>query len=459
MSEAAQLDALAEALQLVDQVVQLKRRRPLAMASLWHQDKPKTSQRRSFQNLGELVTIICGGNRSGKTAGCAQYAVASALGRDHPDAQEWCKRNGIDTAVLPSKPGNVWAVALDSGDSREYLRPAVSEYLPPDSKWRNQFGYGRAEVRMANGGRIMFPSVDMGRDGFQGAAVDLVWFDEEPADEAVVNEALMRLVDRQGRCIFSMTPLRGMTWLYDRWISNTPDDCRVHWIHGTDNPFLPPNALERLLRQYGPHERAARARGEWTTLEGRVFQDWQRSLHVVDRCDLDDSAGVYMGIDWGTRAPTAVVVGKLDRDDRLWIVDEYYEPQRTVKEHAKAIQALIDKHGEPEWIVCDPEDRGARLALSRDYGIANIAAKKGPNSVRAGINVMAERIAKDARGMPGLFVLSHCTNFIREIESYIWDPKGAGEGRDRPKPNQADHLLDACRYLCMRLGSTQMFVG
>ena len=443
-----------------DSLMQLHRDHPLAFATLWDREHPRTSQRRAFANLGELVTIICGGNRSGKTEGCAQYAAACMYGRSHPDARHWARANGIPLAALPPKPGTVWAVALDSGDSREYLRPAIAKYLPPDAKWRNQFGFGQAEVIMPGGvGRCLFKSVDQKRDGFQGSSVDVVWFDEEPNDQAVVNEALMRLVDRQGRCIFSMTPLRGMTWLYDRWIATTPDDARVHYIHGVDNPHLPAGALERLLRQYGSHERSARAKGEWTTLEGRVYQDWSRQLHVVDACHIDADAPVYFGIDWGTRAPTAICVFKMDHDGRIWLVDEYYHAQRTVAQHAKAIERLIAKHGEPEWIVCDPEDRGARLSLARDHGIANVPAKKGPNSVRSGINNLAERLQPDARGMPAFFVLSHCTSFIREIESYVWDDRGTGEGRDRPKPAQADHLLDAARYVCMRLGSGEMAVG
>ncbi|QDP52982.1 MAG: putative terminase large subunit [Prokaryotic dsDNA virus sp.] len=135
----------------------------------------------------------------------------------------------------------------------------------------------------------------------------------------------------------------------------------------------------------------------------------------------------------------------------MWIVDEYYRSQATINQHAVEIKKLIEKHGQPEWIVCDPEDRGARLALSRDHGIANIPARKGPNSVAAGINHLAERLLPDASGYPAFFVFDHCKNFIREIESYIWDDRGTGEGRDRPKPSQADHLLDAARYVCSRL--------
>jgi len=452
------LDILAD--DDIENLTILTNHHPLAFARLWHREKPKTSQRAAFQNVGELVTIICGGNRSGKTEGCAQYVCAHLMGRGHPAVRQWCKNNDIDPRMIPNRAGTVWAVALDSGDSREYLRPAIAKYLPPDAKWRNQFGFGQAEVRLSNGGRCLFKSVDQGRDGFQGSSVDLCWFDEEPNDQAVVNEALMRLVDRNGKMIFSMTPLRGMTWLYDRWIAEPPADARVHYIHGIDNPHLPSGALERLLRQYGTHERAARARGEWTTLEGRVYQDWQRQRNTIPAFEVDPSWPVYFGIDWGTRAPTAVVVCVVDDDDRVFVVDEYYRAQATVNQHAVEIQRLIDKHGEPQWIVCDPEDRGARLALSRDHGIANVPARKGPNSVREGINHLAERLLPDASERPAFFVFDHCRNFIREIESYIWDNRGTGENRDRPKPAQSDHLLDAVRYVCTRLArSGVMNVG
>ena len=458
MNEAEQIIHAGSAL---DALSQLQKNHPLAFARLWHRERPKTSQREAFRNLGELVTIICGGNRSGKTEGCGQYAVASALGRNHPDAAAWCRNNGVPLSSLPARPGNVWAVALDSGDSREYLRPSVAKYLPPDCKWRNQYGYGRAEVRMGNGGRIMFPSVDMGRDGFQGAAVDLVWFDEEPADQSVVNEALMRLVDRQGKCIFSMTPLRGMTWLYDRWISETPDDAAVHWIHGIDNPHIPAGALERLLKQYGPHERAARERGEWTTLEGRIYSEFQRATHVVPAFDPPDHwAGPYIGIDFGTRAPFAAVVCMIDpSDDTLHVVAEHYQAEWTLSQHAEKLHQLIDKYGEPRWIVADPEDRGSRLALSREHDIANVPAKKGKGSVRGGINDVCERLSFDVSGKPHLIVHDTCKNIIHEFETYVWDERGVGESKDQPKPRQKDHALDALRYACSKLSYSDFTVG
>ena len=458
MDAALTLDLLGD--EGIEGLLNLEQQHPLVFARLWDQEAPRTSQRRAFQNLGELVTIICGGNRSGKTAGCAQFIVACMHGRSHPDAIKRCQANQIPLAALPSQPGTVWAVALDSGDSREYLRPAVAKFLPPDAKWRNQFGFGQAEVILPNGGRCLFKSVDQKRDGFQGSSCDVVWFDEEPPDQSVVNEAMMRLVDRRGRCVFSMTPLRGMTWLHDRWIAKTPDDTRVHWIHGSDNPYLPKGALERLLRQYGPHERAARERGEWTTLEGRIYAEFSRSTHVIKAFKPDPSWPLYFGIDFGTRAPFALVVCALDeKDDTLHVVEEHYQADWTLSQHAQKIHEIIEKYKQPEWIVADPEDRGSRLALSREHGLVNVPAKKPKGSVRTGINDVCERLSFDVEGKPHLLIHDTCTNLIHEFETYVWDERGVGESRDQPKPRQRDHALDALRYCISKLAYSNFEMG
>ena len=113
---------------------------PIAYATLWDRAKPRTSQRRALQDLGAVVSVILGGNRSGKTTSAAQLAAATALGRDDPGVRAWMTNNQIPEDYIPRVPGRVWAVALDSGDSREYVRPAVAQYLPPGTKWRNRDG-------------------------------------------------------------------------------------------------------------------------------------------------------------------------------------------------------------------------------------------------------------------------------------------------------------------------------
>ena len=54
---------------------------------------------------------------------------------------------------------------------------------------------------------IGFKSVDQGREKFQGASLDYVWFDEEPPLD-IYEECKMRVIDRCGEIYGTMTPLK-----------------------------------------------------------------------------------------------------------------------------------------------------------------------------------------------------------------------------------------------------------
>jgi phage terminase large subunit len=146
-------------------------------------------------------------------------------------------------------------------------------------------------------------------------------------------------------------------------------------------------------------------------------------------------------------------------DDTLIVVDEHYQADWTIKQHAEKLKQLIEQYGDPRWIVADPEDKGARMSLSRDHGIANVPARKGRGSVKSGINSVCERLAPDVEGRPHLLVFDRCKNLIMEFEQYVWDERGVGESNDQPRPRQKDHALDALRYCCMRLGVGDLAMG
>jgi phage terminase large subunit len=146
-------------------------------------------------------------------------------------------------------------------------------------------------------------------------------------------------------------------------------------------------------------------------------------------------------------------------DDTLHCIDEHYQAERTTKQNAASYRRMLAGR-EVEWLVCDPEDKGSRLALGREHGIANIGAKKGPGSVRVGINNLSERMAiSEISGRPALVVHDRCKNLIREIEGYVWAPTTSGEVKDAPAPRQADHAIDALRYAVMRLARSTFAIG
>ena len=415
---------------------------PLAYAIAW--DSPRTSQRRALQTAlrpESLATLVLGGNRSGKTAAGAQLAVAAALGREHPDVIAWGKRNGLDVSCLPARPGRVCASSLTGDMSRRVQRPALRRYLPHGTTWHEQ----AAEFRCPGGGVIICKTNDQGARAYQGDQWDWFWVDEEH-DEAVYDEGRMRLADRGGRACLTMTPLKGFTWVYDRFVKEPEPLTALAQLHATDNPHVPQDVLRAILSSYGAHERAARERGDFQVLEGRVYEDFSRAIHVIDNQRIPPEWTRYVVIDFGTRNPFCALWLAIDpRDDTLHVYDEHYQAGWTLSQHAEVLRG----RDRPELYIADPEDAGARLSLAREHGISTLPARK---DVRAGINAVAERLALDVEGKPHLLIHRKCVNTINELEGYRWAPRQGSQRDAADAPLKAhDHAMDALRYGAMHL--------
>jgi phage terminase large subunit-like protein len=431
-----------------------RRRRPLAFARLWHREAPRTSQRETVRAMlapGVLLGFTLGGNRTGKSESGAMVDVAYALGRDHPDVQEWGRRNLLDLSEIQPGPGNVWVVARTDSDSRRYVRPKVAKYLPEGCVWRNRDGDGEAEVTLPNGGKITFKSVKQGREGMQGDACHMIRFDEEPKDFGVVEECLMRLVDFAGRMLFTMTPLMGWTELLRKYVQKPTADTVIRWLHGEDNPHIRADVLRRMLSKYGPHVQAARARGEITALEGRVWalirEDGHGNpVHVVRSFRVPDSWPRYVGIDWGTSVPTAILLLAYDdRTDTIHVLAEVYRAEMTIPDRARAIRDLETGHPPVDLRWADPEDASTNRTLTLEYDIPLAKARK---DIQYGCDVVASRLQLDALGKPHLVIHDCCENLLMEMDGYVFEP-----GTNKPRKGN-DHACDALRYAVVGISRT-----
>lgn len=431
---------------------------PLAYSRLWDVAHPyASSQRGAIQQIaGSTAFALLGGNGSGKTQAAAEVAVAAMLGRHDPAAQRWLSANGLSPETLPPYPGRVLFSALTSNDSRKVLREKVRRLLPPDCRWRNEMGDGEAEVRASgsssgNGGAIVFKSNDQGRRAYQADEFDVIILDEEH-DSDVFGECLMRLGRRPWKgcyLLLSMTPLKGMTYVYDDFQSSPAPGYRFAEVDGRDNPYLDQQGRAMRMARYGKHERAARESGKFVAMEGRVYDSFSRAVHLVPAFTPPASWLRYAGIDFGTSNPFACVLGAVDpADDTLHILAVHYQAGWTWDRHAEALRAMFDLHGWPEMVWADPEEKNGRMQLAQ-AGIGNVPAIK---DVRPGINAVATRLEPDVNGRPHLVMHEGPTMpMVREIEGYVWAPRqGQRDTPDMPlKAN--DHAMDACRYLCFGL--------
>ena len=145
-------------------------------------EEVRTSQFEALNRLNDTpeAFLATGGNRAGKTELGAMLAIATAAGSDVWWVRQWLELNNLPIDLVPKKPSTVWYAALSYGDALEYGRPKLERYAPAGTKYTRWRAQDRASMKLPNGGRVVSLSCDAGREKFQGAAVSMVWIDEEP---------------------------------------------------------------------------------------------------------------------------------------------------------------------------------------------------------------------------------------------------------------------------------------
>lgn len=214
-----------------------------------------------------------------------------------------------------------------------------------------------------------------------------------------------------------------------------------------DNPYVDDDYKLRIKHSLSGLFYKRNYLGLWVLAEGAIFDFFDDKLHVVDR---PPRAAEYWvaGIDYGTSNSFAcllmgVSTGKYDGiGKRMWIEKEYYWDshvmgrQKTNSEYADDVQRFIEPYG-PKAIYCDPSAAAFKLELQR----RQIRVVDANNDVTYGIDVMTNEMA-----VGNLTVCSECKNLIREIQTYVWDPKQSEKGIDAPLKRD-DHACDALRYI------------
>ena len=404
----------------------------------------RTSQRDPLLNLGREATLIAGGNRAGKTEIAAQLAVAWANGSKCFWVKQWMELNHIPEGIIPKNPSTVVVSALSYADALTYVRPKISKYAPlketKHRKWRAQ---DRASLLFENGGEIISMSADSGRDKYQGFSASLIILDEEhPRD--IYDECLMRVVDTKGKIVLTMTPLKGLTWVYDLFIDKPIDGYVTHKIIGLDNPWISSVKLARAVRHMSDAGKASRLMGEFTNQQGLVYPEVRPETHIIKSFKPPSDWPIDLTIDFGVRNPFACLVTAWDpTDDTLHVIDEYFKTEFTTLQNGRAINQKFKKYFPIRWAVADPESRDGRLILARECNIPTKIAPKSMGIIDT-INLVKERLALDANGKSHLVIHDNCVNLIKEFRLYRWSENSGKQTVIK----KYDHGLDALRYQC-----------
>lgn len=419
--------------------------------SRYNTGRKKHKKQIAFHKCKKRNRWIFGGNRSGKTECGAVECVYMARGI-HP-----YRKN------RPNVFG--WVVSLSQQVQRDVAQKKILQYLAPEWIEDIAMTVGKKgspsgvidQIRVKNvfGGVsvIGFKSCDQGREKFQGASLDFVWFDEEPPKD-IYDECRMRVMDRAGDIFGTMTPLKGLTFVFDEIYINRGNNPEVwyEFMEWADNPFLKKSEIQLFESSLDEKQLESRRYGKFCVNEGLVYPEFDERIHVIAPFPIPFEWQDQISIDPGLNNPLSAHWYCTDYDGNVYVVAEHYEAKRDIDHHAERIRRISEAlgwHTDFKGRLCALIDSAAnQRTLAGSKSVSELFYERGINvnanvdkNLFAGI-ARVKSYLKGENGKPRLYIFENCVNLIRELKGYFW-----GEG-DVPKKRD-DHALDELRYYLM----------
>ena len=404
-----------------------------------------------FHKCNRRNRWVFGGNRSGKTECGAVEAVWLARGI-HPFKEN---KAGVEG----------WVVSLSSQVQRDVAQQKILQYLKPEWIVDVVMLSGRKDVP-ENGvidyiviknvfgsySRIGFKSCDQGREKFQGTSLDFVWFDEEPPYDIYL-ECRMRVLDRKGQIFATMTPLKGLSWVYNTIYLNPANDKEIWTIQmeWADNPYLDEEEIEFMSSILSKDELESRRYGKFLSNGGMVYSEFDPLVHVIEPFDVPKDWFDTISIDPGLHNPLSAHWYAVDYDGNIYVIAEHYFSNKTVEWHADKIREKCIKLGWKQrngFIDALIDSAANQKTLASEKSVAELfydnkinVNTKVNKDLFAGISRVKSYL-KNIKGEARLKIFSTCTNLIREIKGYFWGNADTPIKKD-------DHALDELRYYIM----------
>lgn len=452
--------------------------------------------------------IIRGSNRSGKTVGaCAE--VAWAITGTHPDTTRYPKENGIWYAV--GKDGREVSEViyrklfragafkiirdLKTGEWRAFhpdriedlarlseakpAPPLVPPRMVKTIAWENRKENLPKLIQLTNGWEIQFFSSNALPP--HGTDIDGAIFDEEIINGAWYSEIAARLVDRNGRFLWSATPQAGTEQLYElheraEIQSRLPKEQRsieefVSLID--DNTHLTGAQKREFAEKLSDEERAVRVGGEFAIKHSRVFPEFTESIFVAEYFDIPRNWTRYIAVDPGRQVCAALFLAlpPPEEPDFAYLYDELYIPNCTADMFGQKMAQKCSGQEFEAFLIDGQESQkhetGSGLTIEEMYSAAlrkrKIKSHRtgsgfewGAADPKAGVEACREWMRPRDNGLAPRLKLfrDKCPNFIEEVKRYrykrlqgLMGVRGYSSISDEPESRGKVHLMATWRYL------------
>jgi len=368
------------------------------------------------------------------------------------------------TGTRYTKPIKGRIIATDFGKGvGEVIIPCIEQWIDAtvggsfvDQRIRNPLGIPIKWI-FKNGSQFDILTHEQSTEQFEGWSGDIAWFDEPPPRDKYI--ATRRgLVDENGRTMLTLTPLK-QPWVYDEIYTNDDPQYFTVTMDITDNPTLTPAAVAEFANTLTEEEKEARLHGKFRHLSGLVFKEFDPELHIMSNTKIQKHWSVYFAIDPHPRTPTACLWVAVDESDQMYVIDELWLPEMTVREIASAVNSQEVNHPSKVKFIDPAMDKDNELAggfnVRKELMKYGVACTRANNDFDYGISKIREALrprylALLNSSIPRLRVSRDCKHLIYEFQHYIWDeytmrPEDHTEKQKVKKKD--DHFVDCLRYI------------
>ncbi len=278
------------------------------------------------------------------------------------------------------------------------------------------------------------------------------------------------LTDYHGWALMTSTP-EGKNWFYEAWQRGQRAE------HGWWSSRMPSWTNDILFPegQFDPEIEAMRSElteemfkqeiaADFTEFTGRVFKDFDEELHVR-HLEYNPAWSTYAAVDYGWTNPFVWLVVQVDPWDNVYVLDEYYQSNRSIDEIPGILlgQGLVP--GNMKAIYPDPAGPGESAVLSKALRL-NVQGGTGGelkdrlNMIRKWLKV-PQHLHRLPEGhpekIPKLQIDHRCVNTIREMNDYRY-PENKSEIRNEAEAplKKDDHTPEALgRFFMGHFGASE----
>lgn len=248
---------------------------------------------------------------------------------------------------------------------------------------------------------------------------------------------------------------------------------------------LPADFIKTQEAAYKGQMRERFLLGKWGAYEGLVYADYDPAVHMLDNdlmlsyfeqlVQFGSYGNILESYDHGIASPACYLFSFFDAFGNTFILDGYYEKERTIQQLARGIKEIRHAHGYiPDSNFSDETSSaiyGDPAIFKRTSGSASkvgttvaglfadegIRMRRANNDILAGIAKVQSYLYIDEAhphpmfdgviGAPRLYISNKLTFLDSEFVDYYWKKNNVtGDAEDTPV-DRNDHAMDAVKYL------------